>query len=131
MAAKKKSPAFELAKSMLQKNADVPYADVKASADRKGIPMFPIVFGRAKSALGLVEGGGTPGRKKKAGRKKMAKRVATPGRRGPGRPRKNPAPVSAMGGLDDVIAAMKANESDRERYHGTLVKIRDLIDSVL
>lgn len=135
MAARKASPAYELALRMLEKNKDVSYADVRAAAQKKGLSIFPIVYGRAKKALGLVD---TSAAKKKVGKKKVGRpaKAAAPAmvggvvKRGPGRPRKNPV-VSASAGIDSVIEAMRSNEAERERFRDVLVQIRDLISSVV
>lgn len=126
MATKKSnSPAYDIAVKMIEKDPNVPFSDVKAAVEKKGLSIFPIVYGRAKLALGLVgEKAPTPrGAKKKPGRK--------PGARPVGRPRKNPAPTSLSNGLEAVIETMRSSEVERERMRETLVQIRDLINSVV
>jgi len=126
MATKKsKSPAYDVSLKMLEKDPNVPFSDVKAACEKKGLSIFPIVYGRAKKALGLV-GTNSPtprGAKKKPGRK--------PGARPVGRPRKHPRPAATGNGLEAVIETMRSSEEERERMRHTLVEIRDLIDSVV
>jgi hypothetical protein len=75
--------------SALKRNPNAVYADLKAKADEKKLPVYPIMFGRAKALLGLVKsakrgtgkaakaaaarkrgsGGGAPGRKADASSK--------------------------------------------------------------
>jgi hypothetical protein len=51
---RKKQSAIEFAKEKLNLNPEASYADIKAQAKFEGIPIFPVVYGRAKALLGLV-----------------------------------------------------------------------------
>lgn len=42
------SQAYEIAFTLLKKNPEVAYAKVKAAGDKKGVHIFPVVYGRAK-----------------------------------------------------------------------------------
>src|ERR1041384_3459046 len=56
MAAEKaSSPAMEFLVASLKKVKAASYADLKAKADQKKLTVFPIMYGRAKSLLGLVK----------------------------------------------------------------------------
>ncbi len=78
MAAKKKPSPMDFIVAALKKNKNVAYATVKEKADKQKISLFPVVYGRAKAALGLV-----PTKPRRA-----KKKAATGAKRGPGRPRK-------------------------------------------
>lgn len=59
---------YDLCIRALKKNKSVAYADVKKAADKKGIVLYPISYGRAKRTLGLVKdkvGAKKPGRPKR------------------------------------------------------------------
>ena len=87
MAAKKKKPTgYDLCVAELKKSPKIEYAKVKEKADKKKIALFPIVYGRAKLALGLVP------TKPRGGKKKATRKATTTRRRsGPGRAKSNPA----------------------------------------
>lgn len=56
MAAKKTpSPAMAFLVDSLEKNRKAVYGDLKAAADKKGLKVFPIMFGRAQALLGIVK----------------------------------------------------------------------------
>ena len=52
--ASKNHTAMDLILSQLKRNKEVAYADVKAAAQKKGLVVWPIMYGRAKGLLGLV-----------------------------------------------------------------------------
>jgi len=132
MAAKKYTEGLAFLVDALKANKNAVYADVKAAAEKKGLTVWPIMFGKAKLMLGHVKAG--KGRTKKAagprrgpGRPPNAV-MAAGQRRGPGRPRKV-APVS--GSLDSIIDAVKGSQRDRDRYRGALEKIQGILAGVL
>ncbi|MGK0303636.1 MAG: hypothetical protein ACI89X_004534, partial [Planctomycetota bacterium] len=103
MAAKKANPGFEFIIASLKKDKKVSYKDIAAAAAKKNLTVFPIMFGRAQAMLGIVK-------QAKRGKGKMARAKAASerppvvvGKRGPGRPRKNAAPV-VDGNFDSIIA---------------------------
>ena len=55
MPSKKAVAGMELIVAALRRNKNATYADIKASADKKGVSVYPIMFGRAKALLGLVK----------------------------------------------------------------------------
>ena len=58
MAAKKKpdtAKGYEFIISELKKNKKVAYATIKAAADKMGLTVYPIMYGRAQRQLGLVK----------------------------------------------------------------------------
>ena len=52
MATKKNnSPAYDIAIKMIEKDPNVPFSDVKAAVEKKGLSIFPIVYGRGRDEL--------------------------------------------------------------------------------
>ncbi|MDP6929791.1 MAG: hypothetical protein QF412_08835 [Planctomycetota bacterium] len=127
MAAKKKpdtAKGYEFIISELKKNKKVAYATIKAAADKMGLTVYPIMYGRAQRQLGLVKAS----KKKKATARRGPGRPRKIGRRGPGRPRKASSPLDA---INVMLSEMKQVERDRDRYRGTLERIARLIDDAL
>lgn len=140
MAAKKSaSPAYDFVLNELRKNPDVSYADVSSKGEKKGLPkIYPIVYGRAKKALGLV--GAAAGKTSKAraakkpGRKARATQPAAAPAKRRGRPpgsKNRKTSAAALGDFETVIHAMKQNEVERERYRRALEDMRSVLDAAL
>lgn len=123
MASKKTKPGYDYLVSVLKKTPKAVYADVAAAAKKKGHVVYPIMWGRAKAALGLVK---SKPRGSKAAKKPTKSRA--PGRRGPGRPRKNPA---IEGTIEGIVAAVKSSERDKARYRSALEKIQAILADAL
>ena len=119
---KKASPAMEFLVAALKKNPKISYADVKDAAAKKGLTLYPIMYGRAQALLGLVKVS-PRGSKKKRGPGRPPKF----GRRGPGRPRKQ---TSAVDSLEAMIADMKEVARDRDRYRRALEQIAKVLESI-
>ena len=144
MASKKTSP-MDFIVAALKKNKKASYADIKAAANKKGLTVWPIMYGRAKLLLGMVKPGKKKSAKKSAkrgpGRPKGSKNKQGPGRpkgsknkRRVGRPRKAAARrgrprkvASATAALQGLVAGMKATERENERLRGVLERIAGLI----
>ncbi|HYC78827.1 MAG TPA: hypothetical protein VEI02_14475, partial [Planctomycetota bacterium] len=84
-----KSTSMQLAVDRLRANPNVEYAEIAAAAKDKGLKMAPIVFGRARLALGMAKKGKAAGRRRPGQPKGSKNKAATVGpvRRGQGRPR--------------------------------------------
>lgn len=126
MAAKKAS-AIDFTRAFLKKKPKAEFKEVQAAGKKKGLVIYPIVYGRAKALEGLVKVAPYGSKKKKK-------------KRGPGRPkgsrnkRKTTSPhtvATAMDSLESVIAAMRRSNEERERYQRALQKIRDILGQVL
>lgn len=123
---------MELVRGMLEKNRKASYAEISEAAKKKGIKIYPIVYGRAQALLGIVKSAPRGQGKAKqaaaasAARPKAALKVA---KRGPGRPRK--VVSGAVGSLEGIISAMKENENSRERYRRALEKISTILQEVM
>lgn len=136
MTTDKGAASLELAREMLRKNKNATYAEVREKAESKGLPIYPIMYGRAKALEGLVKVA-RRGSGKQAKAKAMAKRgpgrppkakVGRPPKRGPGRPRKQANVADALG---SVVAAIKDNAQATERYRRALERMADLIREAL
>jgi len=134
MAAKKSNPGFDFIVEQLKKNKGVEYSEVKAAADKKGMTIHPIMYGRAKALLGYVKvaaRGKGKSAQAKAAKAATSGAVAAP-KRGPGRPRKNPVAAGIdTSSLDGIIAAVKSSQQEKDRYRSALEKIQQVLASVL
>lgn len=119
MAAKKSSSdAMEFILSRLRKNPNAEYRAIQEEAAKKGFKIYPIMYGRAKSLLGLVQVS-PRGSKKKRGTVRRSTGATTTTRR-------RQAGVSSP--LDSLIGAMRELERERDRYRKVLDQIAHLID---
>src|SRR5262245_20891157 len=122
MSSKKNTEGLAFIVESLKKNKSALYADIREAASKKGLTIWPVMYGRAQALLGHVKvakrGTGKFARANtaKAGRVIPATTAASAVRRGPGRPRKNPLTASGLNGLDSIIATVKESEQARGRY---------------
>ena len=145
MAASKSNPAMEFIVDSLNSNRSAAYKDIADAAAKKKLKIYPIMFGRAQALLGIVKAAPRgQGKAAKAAKAKAAKAAApaaaaapsllAPVKRGPGRPRKNPLPMTAPafdGTLEGIVAAVKGSEQAQARYHAALSKIQAILAEVL
>jgi hypothetical protein len=112
----------------LKANKGVSYADVKERADKKGLRIYPVMYGRAKALLGLVKV--SP---RGQGRFALAKRGLLPARR-PGRPARGSgggSVGSSIDGLQGMLASIRNSEQERQRLRGTLERVRTMVSEAL
>lgn len=129
---------YELLVSELKKNPEADYAALKAKAEKKGLTIYPVMYGRAKASLGLVKtaprGQGKAARRK-ATAARQADHPAAVAKRGPGRPRKDAQRPATNGSMVDavstLVASVRATERDNAALRSTLGRLRDLIDRAL
>lgn len=57
MAEKNTVEGFQFLVDQLKANNDAVYGDLKDKAERRGLTVYPVMFGRAKAMLGLVKAG--------------------------------------------------------------------------
>ena len=124
MAAKKSNPTMDFLVAQLESNRKATYAEVRDAAAKKKLTIYPIMYGRAQALLGIVKqaprGQGKVAKAKaKVAKNKVAKATVADApvvKRGPGRPRKNPAPAVAFDtSLDGIVAAVKSSEAEKNR----------------
>jgi hypothetical protein len=127
MAAKKKNTeglAFII--DSLRKDRRAAYADIRAAAEKRGLAVWPIMFGRAQALLGIVK------QKKRAAGKAV---VLKPARRAPGRPPKagrDPGrPRAAASGLEGLVGMIRSATKQQEAMRAAIWKIQGVIVSTL
>jgi hypothetical protein len=135
MAAKKPSPAMDFIVKALQKNNKASYGEINEAAKKKGLKIYPIMYGRAQALLNLVPTS-PRGSKKKAAKKKAARRAATTttrsatsgARRGrpPGRPR-----AASGDTLESIVDHVRGLEQERDMYRDALERLRDVLENAL
>lgn len=118
--ATKKSPGFDFVVKQLEANHDVDYATVRDAASAAGFTIYPIMYGRAKAKLGLVEVAPRGSRKK-------AREAALAASGLESRLKAD----DAAGSIEAVIEAMKAGDAARQRYRDALVKIQGILEKAL
>jgi hypothetical protein len=137
MAAKKNTEGLAFIVEALKKNKSALYADIKEAASKKGLTIWPVMYGRAQALLGHVkvakrgEGRFARANAAKAGRVIPAAPPESAVRRGPGRPRKDPLPVGNGVGLDSILDAVRNTQADLGRYREALERIGSMLDEVL
>jgi hypothetical protein len=124
MAKKKASPNLAFAVAQLRKNPKITFGALKSAADRKGLKVVPIVFGRAKLALGI---------QRKGGRKVAAGRAAKGGNglhgllgKDIGKDIKNGKLEAMNGSLGRILEAVRQAEAQRL----VLAQIKAMLDTV-
>jgi len=55
MASKKTNAGYEFLVTSLKADKNAVYADLKSKAEKKGMTIYPVMYGRAKASLGLVK----------------------------------------------------------------------------
>jgi hypothetical protein len=127
-ATRKANPAMDFIVDSLKGNRGAKYSDIAEAATKKKLKVFPIMFGRAQALLGIVKS--APRGQGKAARAKAGLQVV--GKRGPGRPRKNPLPSPAFNGtLEGIVAAVKGSEQAKARYRSALERIQSILADAL
>jgi hypothetical protein len=127
MAKKPSSPSMAFAVAQLEKNPRIAFGDLKAAADKKGLQVVPIIYGRAKKALGLQRRPTVKPGRRVAGRSVVvapAEPVVEKPRRG--RPPKA-LPTALDGSLSHLMEAVQQGEVHRK----ALEQIRAIIDEAL
>src|SRR5262245_41557208 len=127
MAEKKHSEGLAFLVDVLKSKPSTPYAEAAEAAKKKGLTVWPIMYGKAKPMLGHVKAGS--GATKRA--KGMAKlgpgrpaKAASPVRRG-GRPRKNA--VDGVAGLDGIVAAVRGSQRELDQLRSVARRMHELI----
>jgi len=111
--AEAKSPSLAFAIERLKKNPNAIFADLKRDAEKRGLKMVPIVFGRAKLALGLAK-------KKPKGAKAAGSRGSSGGK-------------VKLGGLPAGLGSSVLNQieglaRDAQAYRGAIDEIRSILN---
>lgn len=149
MADKKPNPAFEFTLEYLKSTPTATFAEIRDAAAKKKLVIYPIMYGRAQTLVGIVKAKPRGEGKAKVAKAAKAAKAAAPAvaapavaapvvagmpvKRGPGRPRKHPLPVAApnFGSLDGIIAAVKSSEQAKARYRSALERIQAILADAL
>ena len=156
----KKRSAIEFVKHKLSLNPEASYADIKAMARFEGVPVYPVVYGRAKALLGLVPTA-PYGSKSKTRQRKVEEKAArekaqvveppteipAPTRSMPVDPRNGDSEVATrtvraraiaaseaaedLGSLAGMLKNLKQAVEERDRYEAALRRIAGLIRTEL
>ena len=116
-------PGYDFIVRRLEKDRNAAYGDIAKAAGRAGHTIYPVMFGRAKAALGLVKVSAR-------GEGKAATKSSSPRRRGPGR-RRQAGAGSSGSAIAMVIASMREQQVENTRLASVLEKIRALVDSAV
>ena len=132
-AAKTKSAAFEFATDQLRINPDLSFQDLKHRASMANLRLMPIVYGRAKALLGLVE---VKPRKPRASQIPAAPLSLVQVDSAASMPRIAPAMASApsldgLGSLEQLIQALRELENERQRLRAALAAIQACVDEAM
>ena len=119
--AAKKSAALDFTRQYLKGKPEASFAEIRDAAAARDLKIYPIVFGRAKALEGLVKVA-PYGSKKKARQKAKRESAQAPAGATPG---------NADASIEAVIAGMRENHEDRERYRAALLRISEILDNVL
>lgn len=117
--AAKKSVALEFTRQYLKGKPEASFAEIRDAAAEKDLKIYPIVFGRAKALEGLVKVA-PYGSKKKARQKRKDAQESGAAQAG-----------NVDASIEAVIAGMRENHEDRERYRAALLRISEILDDVL
>ena len=138
MADKKGSPAMDFVVDALKQDPKTEYRDIKEAATKRGLAIYPIMYGRAKALLGLVEvaprGSGKRARESRERNAAVARvdRVERPEREGGARRASaRGREGSAADPLDAMIANVRDVQEERNRYRDALDQIGKILDEAL
>lgn len=131
MAAKKKNTeGLAFLVEALKKDKNITYADAREAAEKKGLEVWPIMFGKAKLMLGHVKAGSGAAKQKAARGPGRPPKVVV-AKRGPGRPPKSASIGGDFSGLDGIVQVVRNSQQDLARYRSAIEKIQSVISAIL
>ncbi len=136
MSEKKSSPAMDFLVEQLRRNPALSYAELKESAGRRELTVYPIMYGRAKALLGLVKVA-PRGSKKKAAAEREAKKQqalsepAMPKRAASAKSYTRASGSTSLDGFESMLSNLKEVAEDRDRFHAALQEIGRILDEAL
>lgn len=129
---RKSSAPYDFIVSKLQARPDISFAELRQQGAVAGLTIYPIVYGRAKAALGLV-----PVARRGQG-KTARKRKKTAGKTEEARTKKPVSKSSATAvsnndkrSLDALISGVQHLQDDNVRYRQALEKIAEVVKEAL
>lgn len=123
-AKKKPSASMAFAVAALKKDPAALFGTIQSSAGKKGLVMIPIIYGRAKRALGIAKPATAPA-DQLSGLPTTAVQLK---RRGPGRPPHRAAAAASVpaASMDQLMSLVRESEIHRN----ALEQIRSILDAV-
>ena len=115
------SPAMAFILDYLQEKGDVPYAEVRAAATADGHSIYPIMYGRAKALLGMID----PDSRSKRKRSTTSSGSA---RLRQGRGTSVDATADELSGF---LERYRELEEERNRYRAALLSVEKMLRSAL
>ncbi|MEM7203820.1 MAG: hypothetical protein AAF628_26390 [Planctomycetota bacterium] len=129
-AEKKSSPAMEFVIGQLRRDPNIEYRVVKEAAAAEGLTLYPIVYGRAKALLGLVEVAPRGTAKKAAARRNSLAKIGGNHGRRPRSAGANDRSGSPLASLEAMIEDMRDVQDQRDRYRSALDEIARILDDI-
>lgn len=114
------SPAMAFILEYLKEHGDSPYAAVRAAAEADGHNIYPIMYGRAKTLLGMI----TEDSSRRRRRKKAAEDGPARLRQGASQPA---AADSSVNELSSFLDRYRELEEERNRYRAALLSVEKLL----
>lgn len=115
------SPAMAFILEFLKEHGDTPYAQVRAAAEKDGHNIYPIMYGRAKTLLGLI----TEDSKRRRRRRKSDDRPAKLRQGGPD------STDASANELSSFLERYRELEEERNRYRAALLGVEKLLRETL
>lgn len=113
---KQGSPNLQFAVAQLKKNPKVDFQSVKSAAEKRGLKMMPIIFGRAKLALGISKPGSAKRARRAAGATVVGRGHRNGGANGFG----------GIVGIEQLVDAVRRAEA----LQRAVDEIRSIVDSI-
>lgn len=121
------STPMDFITSYLKKQPEAAYADVNKAAQAANFKIYPIMYGRAKSLLGLLPEGGSRARRarrKASGGEESRSRTLRQGRG----PRVTDQAVNQISGF---VERYRELEEERNRYRAALISVEKILRQTL
>ena len=120
-----KNTAMAFITDFLRENPQAEYKDIAKAADEQGFKIYPIMYGRAKSLLGLIpEGGGRTRRAKRAAEEQAQGRKLKQGRGAR-------HSEMALNELSGFVEKFRDLEEERNRYRAALINVEKILRNAL
>lgn len=122
------SPAMAFILEYLQKNGDTEYSIVKQAADKDGHTIYPIMYGRAKTLLGLIT------EESRSRRRRRKVEETEPGADGAPRVLRQGRPNLSEGTaqqLSSFLERFRELEGERNKYRAALLQIEKMLKTTI
>ncbi len=124
------SPSMAFILDYLKKNGDAEYAIIRAAAEKAGHSIYPIMYGRAKTLLGMI----TEESRSRRRRRRKEDETGT-GDAGGTRPlrqsARSPMSEATANQLSSFLERYRELEGERNRYRAALLQVEKMLRQVL